>query len=173
MFYPLQPQVLQHARLPCGFLSPGVCPSRCPFNWWFNPTISLFVWGNLVQFSSVVQSCPTLGDTMGCSMPGFSVHHQLPQLAQIHVHQIGDAIRPSHPLCSLLLPSVFPSLRFFSNELALCIRWTKYWCFNYSISPSNEYSGLISQLGLTRSQSFQHKGFSRVFSNTTVQKHQF
>ena len=69
-----------------------------------------------------------------------------------------------HPL--LLLPSIFPSIRVFSNESALCIRWPKYWTFNFSISPSNEYSGLISF-------SLQSKGLSRVFSNTTVQKHQF
>ena len=75
-----------------------------------------------------------------------------------------------HPL--LLLPSIFPSIRFFSNESVLCIRWPKYWSFRFSISPSNEYSGLIS-LGWTGWISLQSKGLSRVFSNTTVQKHQF
>ena len=73
-----------------------------------------------------------------------------------------------HPL--LLLPSIFPRIRIFSSESVLCIRWPKYWSF--SISPSNEYSGLIS-LGLTGWISLQSKGLSRVFSNTTVQKHQF
>ena len=80
-------------------------------------------------------------------MPVFTVHHQLPELAQTHVYRVGDAIQPSHPLSSLisvLLPSVFPSSRVFSNESALPIRWTKYWSFSFSISPSNEYSGLIS-----------------------------
>ena len=77
---------------------------------------------------------------MDCSMPGFPVHHQLPELAQTHVHPVGDAIQPSPPL--LLPPSVFPSIRVFSNELVLRIRWPKYWSF--SISPSNEYSRLIS-----------------------------
>ena len=98
-----------------------------------------------VQFSSVAQSCPTLGDPMDCSTPGFPVHHQLLELAQNHVHQVGDAIQPSH-LCSalLLLPSIFPSIRIFSSESVLCIRWPKYWSFSFSISPSNEYSGLIS-----------------------------
>ena len=67
-------------------------------------------------------------------------YHQLPELAQTTVHQVGDAIQPSHPL--LFLPSIFPSIRVFSNELALLIRWPKYWSF--SISASNEYSGLIS-----------------------------
>ena len=75
-----------------------------------------------------------------------------------------------HPL--LLLPSIFPSIRVFSNELALCIRWPKYWSFTFSISPSNEYSGLIL-LGLTGLISLQSKGLSRVFSNITVLKHHF
>ena len=75
-----------------------------------------------------------------------------------------------HPL--LLLPSVFPSIRVFSHESALHIRWPKYWSFSFSISPSNEYSGLIS-LGWTGWISLLSKGLSRVFSNTTVQKHQF
>ena len=72
----------------------------------------------------------------------------------------------------LLLPSVFLGIRIFSNESVLCIRWLKYWSFSFSISPSNEYTGLIS-LGLTGWISLQSKGLSRVFSNTTVQKHQF
>ena len=82
---------------------------------------------------------------MHYSMPGFPVHHQSPELAQTHVHQVGDAIQPSH-LCHplLLLPSDFPSIRVFSNESVLCIRCPKYWSFSFSISPFNEYSGLIS-----------------------------
>ena len=78
-------------------------------------------------------------------MPGFSVYHQLPELAQTHGHRVGDAIQPSH-LCRplLLLPSLFPRNRVFSSELVLCIRWPKYWSFSFNISPSNEYSGLIS-----------------------------
>ena len=97
-----------------------------------------------VQFSSVAQSCPTLCDPMDCSTTGFSVHHQLPELAQTHVHWVGDAIQPSHPLSSPSPPSIFPSIRVFSNESVLCIRWPKYWNFSFSISPSNKYSGLIS-----------------------------
>ena len=98
-----------------------------------------------VQFSSVTQSCPTLCDPMNCSTPGLPVHHQLPEFTQTHVHWVGDAIQPSHPLLSrLLLPSIFPSIRVFSNESALRIRWPKYWSFSFSISPSNEYSRLIS-----------------------------
>ena len=75
-----------------------------------------------------------------------------------------------HPL--LLLPSIFPSIRVFSNEPVLCIRGPKYWSFNFSISPSNEHPGL-TPLGWTGWISLQSKGLSRVFSNTTVQKHQF
>ena len=73
------------------------------------------------------------------------VHHQLPEFTQTHVLRVGDAIQPSQPLSSTShLPSIFPSLRVFSNESALCIRWPKYWSFNFSISPSDEYSGRIS-----------------------------
>ena len=71
-------------------------------------------------------------------------HHQVLEPAQTHVHQVGDAIQPSHPLLPLLLSSVFPSFRVFSNESVLHIRWQKYWSFSFSITPSNEYSGLIS-----------------------------
>ena len=78
-------------------------------------------------------------------MPGFPVHHQLMELAQIHVHPVDDSIQPSYPLSSLLLlPSIFPSIRVFSNESVPRIRWPKYWSFSFSISPSSEYSGLIS-----------------------------
>ena len=107
----------------------------------FSPPFKVY---SHIQFSSVAQSCPTLCDPLDCSMPGLPVLHQLLELAQTHVRQVGDAIQLSHPLsCPLLLPpSIFPSIRVFSNESALHIRWPKYWTF--SISPSNEYSGLIS-----------------------------
>ena len=96
-----------------------------------------------VQFSSVAQSHPTVFDPMDCRMSGIAVHHQLPELAQTHVHWVGDAIQPFHTQSSLFPPaSIFPSIKVFSNESALCIRWPKYCSF--SISPSNEYSGLIS-----------------------------
>ena len=97
---------------------------------------------HLFQSSSVAQSCLTLCDPMGCSMPGFPVHHKHLELTQTHVHQVSDAIQPSHPL--LLLPSIIPSIRVFSNKSVLGIRWPKYWSFSFNISPSNEYSGLIS-----------------------------
>ena len=81
---------------------------------------------------------------MDWSMPGFSVLHHLPELAHTHVHWFSDTIQPSHPLLPpSLLPSVFPSTKVFSNKQALHIRWPKYWSFSFSISPSNEYSGLI------------------------------
>ena len=137
-----------------------------------------FISNNLIinynqSVSSVSQSCLTLCDPMDCSMPGFPVHHQLPEFTQIHVHLVSDAIQPSHPLSSPSPPAFNLSQnRVFSNESALCIRWPKYWSFSFNISPSNEYLGLISFIiaGLI---SLQSKGFSRVFSNTTVQKHQF
>ena len=98
-----------------------------------------------VQFNSVAHLCPTRCDPMDCSMPGLPVHHQLPEFTQTHVHWVSDAIQPSHPLSSPLLPpSIFPSIKVFSNEPALCIRWLKYWSFNFNISPSSEHSGLIS-----------------------------
>ena len=87
---------------------------------------------------SLAQSCQTLCDPMDCSTPGLSVLHHLPELAQTHVHWVGDAIQPFLP------PSICPSIRVFSNESALCIMWPKHWSFSFSISLSSEYSGLIS-----------------------------
>ena len=77
-------------------------------------------------------------------MPGFPVHHQLPEFAQTHVHRVGDAIQLSSSCPFLLLPSIFPSIRVFSSESILHIRWSKNWSFSFSISPYNEYLGLIS-----------------------------
>ena len=82
---------------------------------------------------------------MDCSTSGFPAHHQLPELSQTLVHRVGDAIQPSHPLSSLLLPpSVFASIRVFSNQSVLHITWPKYWSLSFNINPSNEHSGLIS-----------------------------
>ena len=81
---------------------------------------------------------------MNCSTPGFPVHHQLPEFTQTHVHRVSDAIQPSILCRPLFPPSIFPSIRVFSNESVLRVRWPKYWSFSFSISPSNEYSGLIS-----------------------------
>ena len=123
------------------------------------------------QFSSVALSCLTLWDPMDCSTPGFPVHLHLWELTQTHVHQVGDAIQPSHPLSSPSSPAFHLSQHpVFSCESVLNIRWPKNGSF--SISPSSEYSGLIT-LGWTGCISWQPKGLSRVFSNTTVQKYQF
>ena len=109
----------------------------------------------------------TLSNPMDCSMPGFPVLHHLPDLVSV---MPSNHLVFCHPL--LLLPSVFPSIRVFSGKSALCLRWPKDWSFGFSISPSNEYPELIS-LGLTDLISLQYKRLSKVFSNTTVQKHQF
>ena len=125
-----------------------------------------------VQFSSVTQSCLALCNPMNCSTPGLPVHHQLPESTQIHVHRVGDAIQSSHPLSSPSPPAPNPSQHqgLFQFESTLPMKWPKYWSFSFSISPSNEHPGLVS---FRRSISLQSKGLSRVFSNTTVQKHQF
>ena len=144
----------------------------CSFTCWLLLSLPVFFmsYPKIIQFSSVAQSCLTLCNPMDCSTPGFPVHHQLSELAWTHVYRVGDAIQPFPPL--LLLPSIFPSIRVFSNESDFGIRWPKYWSFSFSVSPSNEYSGLIS-LGWTGGISLQSKRLSWVFSNTTVQKHQF
>ena len=94
--------------------------------------------------SSVAQLCPTLYNLMNRSTPGFPVHHQLPEFTQTHVHQVGDAIQPSHPLLS---PSPTPNPsqhQGLFTELTLRMRWPKNWSFSFSISTSNEHPGLIS-----------------------------
>ena len=102
-----------------------------------------------ISVSSVTQSCLTLCNSINCSTPGFPVHHQFPELAQTHVHRVGDAIQPSHPLPSPSPgPSIVPRVRVFCNESALRIRWPKYWSFRFSISPSREHPGW-SSLGWT------------------------
>ena len=126
------------------------------------------------QFSSVLQSCPTLCDPMDCSTPGFPVHHQLPELVQTHVHRVGDAIQPSHPLsspfssCLQSFPTSgsFPMSQFFTSGGQ-----------SIGVSASTSVLPLNTQdlfpLGWTGWISLQSKELSRVFSNTTVQKHQF
>ena len=109
---------------------------------------------------------------MDCSTLGFPVHHRSQSLLKL---MSIESVMPSnhlifcHPL--LLLPSVFPRIKVFSSGSVLHIRWPKYWSFSFSISPSNEYSGLISfRMDWI---SLQSKGLSRFFSNSTVQKHRF
>ena len=124
---------------------------------------------------SVQFSCSVVSDSlrpMNRSMPGLPVHHQLPEFTQTHVHQVGDAIQPSHPLSSPFPPApIPPNIRVFSNESTLRMRWPKYWSFTSASflpkksqgwSPS-EWTGWIS---------LRSKGLARVFSNTTVQKNQ-
>ena len=125
-----------------------------------------------VQFSSVAQSCPTLCKPRNRSMPGLPVHHK-PQSPPKPM-SIESVMPSSHLLLCcplLLLPSIFPSI-IFSNKSALPIRWPKYWSFSFNISPSNEHPGLIS-LRMDWLDLLQSKRLSRVFSNTTFQKHQF
>ena len=99
-------------------------------------------WLSSVQFSSAAQSCPTLCNPMNRSTPG--LHHQLPEFTQTHVELVipSNHLILCHPL--LLLPSIFPSIRVFSNGSALLIKWPKYWSFSFNISPSNEHPGMIS-----------------------------
>ena len=99
----------------------------------------------IIQFSSVAQLCPTLWDPMNHSTSGPPVHHQLPEFTQTHVHQVSDAIQPSHPLRPLfLLPPIPPSIWVFSNESTLRMRWLEYWSFSFSIFlPKNPRADLL------------------------------
>ena len=121
-----------------------------------------------VQF---IQSCPTLCDPMDCSTPDFPVHHQFPKLAQIHVHQVGDAIQPSHPLSSpFSYLQSFPALGSFPVS-QFFVSGGQSIGASASVLPMNTQDW--SPLRWTGWISLQSKGLSRVFSNTTVQKHQF
>ena len=134
---------------------------------------SRLVQQSLCQFSSVTQLCLTLGDPMDCSTPGFPIHHQLPELAQTHVHWVGDAIQPSHPVIPFS-----SSLQSFSVSESFPMS-----CFsplghqNIEVSASASLLPINIQdwflLGLTGLITLQFKGLSRVFSSTTVWKHQF
>ena len=126
----------------------------------------------MIQFSSVTLSRQILWDPMDCSAPGLPVHHQLPEFTQTHVHWVADAIQPSHPLSSPSPPT------FNLSQHQGLFQWVgslhpmvKYWNFSFSISAFNEYWGLISFRMDWMDLAVQ--GLSRVFSNTTIQKHQF
>ena len=126
-----------------------------------------------VQFSSVTQSCPTLCNTMNCSMLGHPVHHQLTEFTQTHVHRVSDAIQPSHPLSSPSTPAANPSQHqgFQMSQLFTSGGQSIGASASTSVLPMNTQDW--SPLGWTGWISLQSKGLSRVFSNTTVQKHQF
>ena len=133
------------------------------------------VGGNIngVQFSSFTQLCLTLCNPTNCSMPGLPVHRQLLEFTQTQVHQVSDAIQPSHPLSSPSPPA--PN----TSQHQSLFQWVnssrevaKYWSFSFSLSPSNEHPGLIS-FRMDWLDLLAPKGLSRVFSNTTVQNHQF
>ena len=126
------------------------------------------------QFSSVIQPCPTLCDPLNSSMPGLSIHHQLPEFTQTHVHRVGDAIQPSHSLLSPSPPAPNPSQHQRDFPMSQLFTW---------VGQSTGASALASFLpkksqGWSPSEwtgwiSLQSKGLSRVFSNVTVQNHQF
>ena len=124
----------------------------------------------VVQFLSHVQLFATPWTAACQASLSFTISLSLLKLTCIKSVMPSNHLILCHSL--LLLPSIFPSVRVFSNESALCIRWTKYWSFSFSISPSNEYSGLVP-LGWTGLISLPSQGLSRIFSSTTVQKHQF
>ena len=126
-----------------------------------------------VQFSSIAQSCPTLCDPVNCSMPGLPVYHKLPEFTQTHVHRVSDGIQPSNPVvpfssCSQSLPA---SRSFPMNQLFAWGSQSIGVSASASVHPVNTQDW--SPLGCTGWISLLSKGLSRVFSNTTVQKHQF
>ena len=158
----LQPHGLQHARLPCSSPPPGVCSNSCPLSRWCHPNISSFV----IPFpdsSGGKESACNVGD-MG-SIPGLGRSPgegkgyplQYSGLKKNIVHGVAKSRTGLSDFHFLFLPSNFPSIGVFSNELAVRNRWAKYWSFSFSISPSNEYSGLVSfratAYGVTESDS--------------------
>ena len=124
----------------------------------------------VVQSLSHVQLFATPWTAAHQASPSFTISQSLLKFLSIELVVLSNHLILCHSL--FLLPSIFPSIRVFSNELALHIRWPNYWSFSFSVSHANEYSGLIP-LGLTGLISLLSKGLSRVFSKNTVQKHQF
>ena len=146
------------------------------FYYWrlFSSFSFLFLVITSVQFSSVAQSCLILCDPMNCSTPGLSVHHQLPEFTQTHVHRVGDAIQPSHPLSSPSPPAPNPSLHQSLFPMSQLFAWGAQSTGVSALAsflPRNTQGW--SPLEWTGWISLQSKGPSRVFSNITVQKHQF
>ena len=155
------------------------------YHWTFNFYINMYTYTYTIYVYISVQftlSCPTLCDLMDYGMPGLPVHRQLLEFTQTHVHGVGDAIQPSHPLLSPAPPALNLSkhqglFQWVSSELVgqsigVSASFFFFWSFRFNISPSNEHPGLIS-FRWTGWISLQSKGLSRAFSNTTVQKHQF
>ena len=184
-FHVLEKEIATHSnvlawRIP-GTGKPGGLPSmgshRVRHNWWLSSSSSSIAVRrfNHTHCCSVTQSCPSLCNPIGCSKQSFPVHHFL---EHVQTHWLSDAIElvilSNHLiLChSLPLHLIFPSIAVFPNESLLLIGWPNYLSFSCSISPSTEYSGWFP-LGWTGWIFLQVKEFSRVFSNTTVQKHQF
>ena len=147
---------------------------KCAFTCWLHHFLTTWPWENHSGFyiCSVQFSHSVVSDSLwrhGLQHARFSCPSPTPRVTQIHVHQVSDAIQPSHPLSSPSpLPSIFPSIRVFSNESVLLTRWPKYWSFSFSISPSNEHPGLIS-FRMDWLDLFLSKELSRVFFNTTLQ----
>ena len=135
------------------FISVFIVSSWMESPWWLELRVCISpkvcsqdigIYVHSIQFSSVAQSCLTLCNLKNCSTPGLPVHHQIPGSTQTHVHWVSDPIQLFHPLSSPSTFNLFPSIRVFPSESVLRIRWSKYWSFHFSISPSKEYSGLIS-----------------------------
>ena len=138
-----------------------------PIDRWMDKEDVLHTYSGIL---SSVQFCPTLCNPMDCSTPGFPVHHQLPELAQTQLVIPSNHLILCRPL--LLLPSIFPSIRVFSNESVLGIRWPKYWSFSFTISPSNEYSRLVS-FRIDWFDLLAVQGTLKSILQHSVQKHQF
>ena len=156
----------------------GVYSNSCPLSRWSHPTIS----SSIIPFSSCLQFFPASGSfqmnhlfaspwtAAYQSSLFFTNSRSLPQLMSIESVMLSNNLTHCRPL--LLPPSIFPSIRVFSDESVICIKWPKYWSFSFNINPSNVYLGLIS-FRMDWLDLLAVQGLSRVFSNTTVQKHQF
>ena len=178
--YPKHHQDVEHYCHPRKFLHTQCLVLTSPTTRFRDNLFSIFIPNILFSHSVMSNSC----DPVDYSMPDLPVHHQLLEFTQTHVHSVGDTIQPSHPLSSPSPPALnLSSIRVFSNESVLCIRWPKYWSFNFSISPSNEYSGLISfkmdwldllaVQGTLKSLLQHHSSKTSIQKKKKNQKHQF
>ena len=141
-FWPLLLLCLEHSsQMFASFISTNVTFSPGPSYEKFGTSI-LHIYPT--PYFSSAHSLRLFATPVDCSTPGFPVQHRLPELAQTHIHWVNDAIQPSHLCHPLLPPSIFSSIRVFSDESVLSMRWPRHWSFSFGICPSNEYSGLIS-----------------------------